>query len=239
MAGWFDKYAKKSAAQAISGDRVTGGISRRRVLVGGSVAVASAWTAPVLLASSAAATVSCPAPNVLTTCVDASQKCCPPPVDRDPYTCGSATDTNCIPPRELGGTCGNQGQGVGGCNNGAQIKCNSMSNGKGCNYCRTPHVCGGEGAECGTNADCFGGGTTAICTDVGAKTAGEKFCRRLCTAPGGCGNTQNYSGGKQEICDTNTGYCAFPCSNDNQCDNAAGRCESTGADPQKFCQYDQ
>lgn len=236
MASWFDKYAVKSAQRATSQAAPGGGISRRRVLVGGSAAVATAWTAPVLLASSAAAAVSCPPPSVKTTCEDQSEKCCPAPVSGNPYTCGSASDASCIPPGELGGTCTNQGQGAGGCQN-QTVKCNSMANGKGCNYCRTPHVCGGEGSICIDNNQCFGAPTNAECSATGSQTAGVKFCRRRCTAPTGCGT--NRYGGPQEVCDTNTGYCALPCTTDQDCVNGNSTCQSTGAGTQKYCTYAQ
>lgn len=235
MASWFDKYAVKSAQRATSQAAPSGGISRRRVLVGGSAAVATAWTAPVLLASSAAAAVSCPPPSVKTVCTDGGEKCCPAAVKDGPYTCDTVNDAECIAPGEPGGECTNQGQGAGGCNSTA-YKCNSMTNGKGCNFCRTPHICGGEGAQCFSNNDCFGAPTNAVCTGEGAKTPGEMFCRRKCTAPGGC--TTGRYGGPQEVCDTSTGFCAYACTTDNDCQNAAGRCAPTGGSA-KYCQYDQ
>src|SRR3954468_15974578 len=58
MADWFDRYAKKSAQRGNSAQvGGTNSISRRRLIVGGSSAVATAWTAPMLMSSPAYAAV--------------------------------------------------------------------------------------------------------------------------------------------------------------------------------------
>ncbi len=145
MAGWFDKYAKKSAASATaSATPEDGGISRRRVLVGGSAAVAAAWTAPVLMASSAAAAglSVCP-PDKITTCDDGSQTCCPNATDTciivgGQQTCNAATNP--------GGFCGNCGEGS--CK--ARYKCNGNEGQS--RDAEITTICGGEGAQCCTNA---------------------------------------------------------------------------------------
>jgi hypothetical protein len=218
MASWFDSLAKKSSQRAAGMESgAQRRLSRRQVIVGGSAAMAAAWTAPVLMASSAAALglSACPPPSSIKTCNDNAQICCPNATD----TCQVVNSNHvCIVENTSGGTCSNQGQGV--CSDGT--KCNSNKNSKGCNLCRQPNICGGEGSPCGTDADCFGSPTQSTCTSTGAQTAGKTFCRRKCTAPGGCNTGQ--------VCDT-SGFCAVPCTNDQQCQNGNGTCQSN------FCTY--
>ena len=81
MAGWFDNAAKRSAQRAGTDIHVGrhAQISRRRLIVGGSAAAATAWTAPMLMASSAAAVgaSACPAGTFICGTDPATAVCCP------------------------------------------------------------------------------------------------------------------------------------------------------------------
>jgi hypothetical protein len=158
MSGWFDSVAKRSArAQASSG--AGRGLTRRQVVRGAAIGVA--WTAPMIVATSA------PAWAV-------------------------ASEGN------LGGSCGNQGQGT--CN--SPYHCNGNLNQ--CNTCFDPNICGGEGAQCCNNSECVPGTVCTLQT-----TTGDSFCRRTCTGgpgQGSCQTGQNCIGGLcAKACVTNAG----------------------------------
>jgi len=205
MASWFDAYAKRSARRAAHVDEVgDAGLSRRRLLVGGTAAVTAAWAAPVLLASSAAAVgqSTCPSPNVYCPgSTFAGSKCCLPFPDEN---CVQSTtgDAVCAPPTTGGGFCGNFGQGI--CRTG--YKCNGNSGQ--CNQCAQPNVCGGEGAQCCSNkpdvAGCAGSGLTCVAQ---AGTPGAAFCRKTCTTGDQCTPSQGCNGG----------FCADPCTRSSDC----------------------
>lgn len=206
MAGWFDEHAMKSARAS------TAGVSRRRVLVGGS-AVAATWTAPMLMASSAAAAGLSACTGFIVTCPNnAPSICCPISTD----VCGpDANGTlGCRAAGSGGGSCGNSGQGI--CT--GAFKCNGNSDQ--CNSCTTPNRCGGEGAQCCVAkpdvAGCFG--NDLVCTAQG--DSGAAFCRKTCSATKPCATGQ--------ICDG--GVCAETCTASSQCLGRA-TCTGTAANP--------
>src|SRR4051812_1093754 len=87
MAGWFDSFAKKSAQRTVNAHvGRTSQISRRRLIVGGSAAVGAAWTAPILMASSAAAVgaSTCTATETYCGSDPATARCCPATSACDP-----------------------------------------------------------------------------------------------------------------------------------------------------------
>src|SRR3954451_6373492 len=142
MAGWFDNAAKRSAQRARTDIHIgrRAQISRRRLVVGGSAAAATAWTAPMLMASSAAAVgaSACPAGTFVCGTAPATGVCCPNGQRCDP-TGGLGGTPSCQ--NELGGTCGNAGSGV--CR---AVHCNGNENVPDqCNGCSDSNICGGEG----------------------------------------------------------------------------------------------
>lgn len=225
MSGWFDKYAQSTARS---------NVSRRRVLAG-SAAVGATWTVPVIFASKAAAVglSTCASPNVL--CQGSTwnnNRCCTATEICYPSTTGPAS---CEAPGTVGGECTNNGVGI--CF--GSTKCNAASNGNACNHCQYPHTCGGEGAGCTTNADCYGSSATpalSICTATGnlplSNGSTPKVCRRICTSNTGCATGQD--------CVTVTGLsvmvCATRCTADNQCSGST--CGTVaGSGTQKYCNY--
>jgi hypothetical protein len=168
---WFDDAAKRAAGG--SGTERSRRVTRRGALKRGAVIGTAAWTAPLILSSTAHAAgisqcttvvcgtapnqVCCPAGDPCTnnTCcatLVCSGMCCPDP--------GQATAcNNGICPGELGGLCKNQGAGASGCRVNS-TKCNNQ----------TPNICGGPGSKCVSNADCVSG----MC-NVG-QGQGNNFC---------------------------------------------------------------
>jgi hypothetical protein len=227
MAGWFDSYAKNSAQRS---DSVkvgrTAQVSRRRLIVGGSAAVGAAWTAPILMASSAAAVgaSACSSPNTFCTNGNpATAECCP-----SGSTCNPTGGIGGVPSceNEVGGLCHNSGTGSCRVNS---VHCNGNANSpKTCNYCVKSPICGGEGAVCTTDADCAnepGLNPPFLQTCSSANTpAGStaKFCRRQCTSNAGCNNGQ--------FCDTTTHFCVASCTKDSDC-------MSPGACVNSICLY--
>lgn len=200
--GWFDDLAKRSAQRASSAEPGSG-LSRREVLARGAVVAGVAWTAPMLMATQAAAQglSACPTGQL---CGDAgNQICCPNSTD----TCNIIDGTpTCTPVGEAGGSCGNMGQGV--CNQ--PYKCNGNTNQ--CNNCAEPNICGGEGAECCAESECFTeGGLTCVQQTGGDGVQATGFCRRPCTTDANCNTGQ--------VC--NGGFCAEDCSTDSDCTGAA------------------
>lgn len=212
MAGWFDTYAKSSSQRAPRGlgeTSETSGVSRRRVLAGGSVAVA-AWTAPVLFASPAAAAgiSTCPTTQIKT-CTNGAQICCPNGSDICQLTGAGSTPT-CVAQGTAGGFCGNFGQGI--CPNA--YKCNG--NAAQCNTCVQANVCGGEGAQCCPGkpqvAGCYNSqeGDRLVCVQ---QSSGTGFCRQPCSTSTQCSAGQT----------CRSGYCAKVCTKNGDC-NGSARC---------------
>ena len=224
MAGWFDSYARKSAERT-ENVRIgrTSGVSRRRFVVGGSAAVATAWTAPMLLSSPAYAGVgasACP-PNSVFCGTDASGTtavCCAPGDQCFP-TSGNGGGAACQ--NELGGPCSNEGQGT--CN--APYHCNSAANHNAinqCNGCGRQNKCGGEGATCGDNSQCEDLNIDpavqgSVCSDAN-RTTTFKYCRKTCSSNGDC----NVNAG--QFCDQVTHLCALHCT----AANASQVCQNPG-----------
>ena len=226
MSGWFDSYAKRSAQRAPASASHNGrtGLTRRQVIVRGSVVAAAAWTAPTLLASSAAAVGQSTCKSGETYCTNGSVStglCCPAN-----YTCypsANAGQPYCAPPDVLGGTCSNSGEGV--CSDGSKCNSGAANGGKSCNYCTYAHTCGGEGSQCNQNSDCFGSGTGfSTCSPNNAKTSGSKFCRRICTNNAGC----NTGAGQQCY----QGLCSLTCQTDKDCPDGSAGCNANG-----YCNY--
>lgn len=245
MARWFDDYAKKAAERNAS-VRVgrTTEISRRRLIVGGSAAVGAAWTAPMLMASSAAATglSACPPAQIC------GSNCCPTGVVCDP-TGGINGTPGCV--GEVGGTCGNSGTGKGGCRL-QTVHCNGNAHQHDeCNYCKDQPVCGGEGAVCSASTDCAQLTTAGFfqdCSNADAypTTSTVKYCRLKCSV-GTVGDaycqTEGTAGATNRFCKSESGlaygYCAAHCTTDNQC-MPTGHCvnpySGTGTDT-SYCAY--
>ena len=224
MTGWFDGFARRTAQRAGNAHvSRPGQVSRRRVIAGGSAAVATAWTAPMLMASSAAAVgvSACDATNPLFCpgATIAQSVCCPPNT-----TCTVVNgQAGCAAVGEPGGNCGNQGVGI--CRAG--FKCNG--NLGQCNSCSAPNICGGEGAECcptGETAQCFGDGL--VCDEQ--LNTGNFFCRKQCTSNAGCTALQVCAPG---------GFCAEPCRTSSTCAQGSACVTLPGAPPPfvGFCEY--
>ena len=234
MAGWFDKHAKKSAERAQITSASAPGISRRRVLVGGTTAVAAAWTAPVLMASSAAAAglSVCPADRI-TACDDGSQTCCPNATDTCVIVNGQQT---CNAPTEPGGFCGNCGNGQ--CKDGYKCNGNDVQS----NNAQQTNLCGGEGAQCCTSkpnvAACFS--DKLVCTPTGGP-AGTAFCRKPCNSAADCRTAGAVLGNENcpqvpgaQIC--SQGFCAKTCTKDGDC-NGTATCAAPAGGGAKVCGY--
>ncbi|MDT7537983.1 MAG: hypothetical protein QOI82_1568 [Actinomycetota bacterium] len=198
MAGWFDELAKKSAKSSVLPSVAQHELSRRSLLAKGALVAGAAWTAPMLLGAQ-------PAFAGLSTCQTfictqtGGSICCPNSTD----TCNADTNNNpvCTVIHDLGGSCGNQGQGV--CNH--PYKCNG--NNKQCNHCTRPNICGGEGSQCCNQTECFG---ALICHAQG--TAG--FCRKVCTTA-----TVNLDCTATQVC--SGGFCAESCTTNSDCNGTA------------------
>jgi len=233
MAGWFDSYAKKSAqrTESVHIGR-TSGISRRRVIVGGTAAVGAAWTAPILMASPAAALgrSACPSPGTYCTNGDpASAACCAPGSACD-LTGGVGGLPGCV--GQVGGPCGNSGNGRGGCN---LAHCNGNDNTPDeCQACADQPICGGESALCNPalgNAQCAQEpsiGFLQTCSNANNNGSTLYYCRHQCTADSGCAVGQ--------FCDSNTHFCAKHCTKDNQC-MSPGLCVTDTTYPNGICVY--
>lgn len=192
MPGWFDTYAKRTARAA---SKPPLGVSRRRVIAGGSAAVGLAWAAPLLTSAPAyaygvsgcASNQICgnPGPNEL-------QYCCPgvvsgtSPVPTHDCRVEGGLNT-CYPKTGNGAFCGNQGNGQ--CNNTTKANCNS--NNAGCNcgpgYAAPtyfPHTCGGYGATCKADVECASG---YICTNLNTTGPNQGgVCAQSCSSSSSC-----------------------------------------------------
>jgi hypothetical protein len=218
----------------------SGGVSRRRVMIGGSATVAAtaaAWTAPSLMASAAAAVglSACP-PDQIKVCTDGSQTCCPGVLD----TCNIVNNEQvCSPPTEPGGFCGNCGNGS--CKEG--YKCNG--NDTQSNNAEATNLCGGEGAQCCPGnedvAGCFADNLTCVSTTE----AGTGFCRKECSTAADCRTDGVTAGnencpqipGAQTCADYGSAnYCAKTCSKDSDCNAGTGCATPPGGGP-KVCLY--
>lgn len=169
MTGWFDAAAKRSARSAVASESSAesdgaANMSRRKVLVGGAAVAGLAWTAPVLMATTAYADgiSTCPTDRICPP--GTGQLCCPGVIGTgsDQYTCSSVNGTyTCIPAGDLGGNCTNSGQGTSGCNQP------NTTNPIHCNGVRAKNICGGVGAICDPSASpaCAAGLTCQNSTD--------------------------------------------------------------------------
>lgn len=210
MPGWFDTYAKRSARATA---KPALGVSRRRVITGGSAAVGAAWAAPMLTsapayafgASSCAAANRCGAANEL-------QACCAGPVGSNigDYGCVKVGGVNtCVSPGNVGGTCPNGGVGGGGCFNSA--RCNGSTTACNCGAAGTAmptyasNICGGYGASCAGNGDCspgfvcYGGAKSFCAPDCSSTpcTSGTCLggvCKQTCTKSQDCPANSDCSG---------------------------------------------
>ena len=224
MARWFDETAKSAARRDVAGTQHEG-MTRRTVITRGAVVAGVAWTAPMLMQTRAYAGMSmCPAPGVYCAGTSGIPQCCPVGTlcNIDLVT-GVPT---CAAVGTPGGTCGNQGNGNGGC---TLAKCNGNDNQ--CNGCAKPNICGGESAYCGTGGDVCASGLE--CTAFGS-VAGKKHCRRVCTVDSDCNTAQ--------ICDSNK-FCAEVCgtvtpSTTSTC-QGGGTCAQDGTTNNKTCSYVQ
>ena len=243
MAGWFDSYARKSARRAENAHvGRTSAVSRRRFVVGGTAAVATAWTAPMLMSSPAyagAGASACPAGTFCGLANDGSPVCCPVAGTCQP-TGGVGNSAVCE--NLLGGSCSNSGQGT--CS--APYHCNSAENANAinqCNGCFRQNKCGGEGATCGSASDCEDLSpdplTKASTCSTANRTTTFSYCRRTCATNSDC----NVAGG--QFCDSSTGLCGRRCTAANAssvCQNP-GSCSVNGAVdadtglPASICQY--
>ncbi len=223
MSGWFDKHAKRSATSLPPSAAGSVGPSRRRVILGGSAAVATAWTAPMLMASSAAAVglSACPATRIKV-CTDGTQVCCPNATDT--CTINSVGQPVCAAPGTPGGFCGDCGNGT--CPQGYKCNGNDQQN----NGAEASNVCGGEGAQCCPRNQAFGGcfGEHLTCVGVvGGDQAITGFCRKSCTSAADCRTTGVTPGSPRcpqvpsaQTCSTNTTgtrYCGKACTTDAGC----------------------
>ncbi len=157
MGNWFDERAKSSARRHVDEHNVVpieptaeGQFSRRDALKRGGIVAGVAWTAPVLMSVMTPAAAAAPCPTGSTPCPGFPGGCCPANDSGIPDTC---VDGVCIDPGEPGGFCLNNGQGAGGCND-PTIKCNNPGPGP-----TGRGICGGPGAVCLDNGDCFGSQT--------------------------------------------------------------------------------
>ncbi len=207
MPGWFDTYAKRSARAT---PKPAMGVSRRRVITGGSAAVGAAWAAPVLTSAPAYAygASSCAAANRCGLATEL-QACCAGPVGNaiGDYGCVKVSGVNtCVAPGNVGGTCTNAGQGAGGCNgtakcNGSTSTCNCGAGGTAMpNY--QSNICGGYGSSCASAADCQSGfvcfgGAKAFCTQdcttttCASGTCLGGVCKQACTRNQDCPANSN------------------------------------------------
>lgn len=195
VAGWFDSLAKRSARRASEPAEQASGLSRREVIGRGALVAGVAWTAPMLMATQAAAVGASVCPLDQQCQGTNNFECCAPDDICNVLDDGTAV---CSAPGEGGGSCGNMGQGI--CD--APFKCNGNSNQ--CNNCADPNICGGEGAQCCSQEECFG---DFVCTSQDAAAGGASFCRQECVSNGDCNTGQ--------VC-TN-GLCAEPCTANSQC----------------------
>ena len=235
MARWFDETAKSAARRGV-GDTQHEGMTRRTVITRGAVVAGVAWTAPMLMQTRAYAVGSSACPGKFCSNPDGSAVCCPNTTD----TCGIDPVTGlarCNAVGTLGGTCGNEGQGRGGC---ALSRCNGHdASSNQCNLCPYPHICGGEAAPCGNRPGSGPGGdlcnTGLTCVDsIGSS---GMYCRLPCTTTTGTTTTYNCQSG--QICD-GLGYCAQPCGStgDQPC-AGGGTCVTNTGGPvgSKICSY--
>lgn len=159
MGTWFDGLAKRSA-RAEQPDEA--GLTRRQVLARGALVTGAAWTAPMLLSATPAwAVTSCPqAGDVPAACPGNAESICCPTGQTCIRNTGPGREYVCNIP--LGADCGNNGYGT-NCNEGRST-CNQA-----CNTGRRP-ICGGAGATCDDDTDCFQSncGTSGYCGGVGA-----------------------------------------------------------------------
>ena len=205
MARWFDETAKSAARRDAAGAQPEG-MTRRTAITRGAVVAGVAWTAPLLMQTRAYAGVStctgflCTGtPPNATICCATGDRC---------YTIGGVP--SCVTAGTPGGTCGNSGNGNGGC---TLAKCNGDTHQ--CNGCANPNVCGGEGAFCnstltslptGSLLDICGTGLT--CTLAGSYNATDQHCRVKCAVgPVAIVPSPCFTG---QVCDS-TGFCAQLC----------------------------
>lgn len=216
MARWFDETAKTAARRDGAGAQHEG-MTRRTVLTRGAVVAGVAWTAPLLMQSRAYAGASACASGTIPcfgTMGNTTVACCAAGTTCN--TDGTTGAPTCAPAQSPGGTCGNQGNGNGGCN---LAKCNGDA--KQCNGCAAPNVCGGESAFCANQGECASG---LFCTPAGSDLGNH--CRRKCTTSAGCNTGQT--------CDT-TGFCAQLC---GSC-QAGETCGPDGSTGNNICSYNQ
>jgi hypothetical protein len=211
MSGWFDSYAKRSARASAP---TVSSVSRRRVLTGGSVAMAAAWSAPLLTSAPAHAygSSTCAADHICGP-LNELQYCCPGQIGTNPgqYTCTQDSNNawGCAQNGTVGGTCTNSGQGTAGCSAGAaqNIYCNGNSGQCTCGSTNVPfpsNVCGGYGSQCEANAQCAPGFT---CVNA-------HFCAPTCSVSDPCGGNLSCMGG----------VCRQPCQQKNDCTSRAATC---------------
>ena len=184
MAGWFDDFARKSArgsATAAAADAVgSSGMTRRDVLVRGSLVAGVAWTAPMLMSTRAyAAGVSTCASTHICYPNTANAFCCPSSLTgRNAFQCyaTSGGSVGCAGPGAAGGFCPNSGAGTGGCDTG--LFCNGNASSNDCR-CTQPDTCGGYGSKCTV-------GNSATQCSPGYVCIGSGFCTPECSATTPC-----------------------------------------------------
>jgi hypothetical protein len=222
MPGWFDTHAKRSARA--SGVKAPS-VSRRRVLTGGSAAVAGAWAAPMLASAPAYAYgVSGCSNNKICGASNTLQICCTGIVTGPgaTHTCAVDSDTGgnvCYANSGNGGFCGNNGNGS--CNSGGG-RCSGNATNCTCGAGSVaptyfPHTCGGYGATCtsgaGSATGCAPGYACSgqVCYEVCGgsvscpsgfaciATGSTSTCRKTCSDDTPCP--------KMTTCNTSAGYC--------------------------------
>jgi len=171
MAGWLDRWARRSASTAPPpAPRASAPTSRRAFLKRAAVVTGAAWTIPVLQSTVAPAYAA--SGGIGTPCSTFDEVCAADGSRCNGSVCGG-----------LGAPCGalcfNSSCGSGSCGGvGADCTSNGQCNGRQCRG-RTggPTTCGGPGAACSTGSHCTHGNCNgATCGGFLSRCTGSTQC---------------------------------------------------------------
>ena len=175
MSNWFDSYARRSARRDVAHH----GMTRRQMLVRGSLTAGAAWAAPTLISSPAYAfgVSGCADANVCGTNAAEQQRCC-----SNAFQCTRTTGNNvCVTTSNAPG--GNCGTSIGG----------TCTGNTACSTTGALGQCGGQGATCQGSAVCASGftavGSGSNCT-----------CRRQCSTSNPCPGALTCSSSSNGTC---------------------------------------